>query len=142
VNICVLIGRVGTEPDMRYTPNGTPVTRLRLGVDSPPRGDSKERQTDWLTVICYGRQAEVVAQYLDKGRLVAVVGRVSSRQFEGRDGQRREVVEIIAQRVEFLGGRGEGARQRPAPEGLGPEEEVLPPEELELPPDEEIFGDM
>ncbi|MCX7599152.1 MAG: single-stranded DNA-binding protein [Armatimonadetes bacterium] len=142
MNICVLIGRVGTEPDMRYTSNGTPVTRLRLAVSAPPRGNSKERQTDWLTVICYGRQAEVVAQYVEKGRLVAVVGRVSSRQFEGRDGQRREAVEIIAQRVEFLGGRGEGARPRPTPEVPVEEEDFPPPEELELPPDEEIFGDL
>lgn len=127
---------------MRYTPNGTPVTRLRLAVSGLPRGDSKERQTDWLTVICYGRQAEVVAQYVEKGRLVAVVGRVSSRQFEGRDGQRREVVEIIAQRVEFLGGRGEAARPQPAPEAPVSEEDFPPPEELELPPDEEIFGDL
>jgi single-strand DNA-binding protein len=140
VNVCVLVGRVGTEPDMKYTAGGTPVTRFRLAVDAPPRGESKERQTDWLTIIAYGRQAETIAQYVEKGRMVAVEGRITARQFEDREGKRREVVEIIANRVDFLGGRSDGApRQR---EAQPQTDDIQPPEDLDLPPDEEIFGDL
>lgn len=156
MNVCTLIGRVGTDPEMRYTPSGTPVTRFRLAVDAPPRGQGQERQTDWLTIICFGRQAEVVSQYMEKGRMVAVLGRVHNNQWETQEGQRRETVEIIANRVEFLGGRSDsdrggadrggdrgGERRRPSGgEGGGGRGDIAPPDDLEFPPDEEIFGDL
>lgn len=141
MNVCVLTGRIATDPDMRYTPNGTPVVRFRLAVNRPPRSDDQERTTDFLTIVAFGRQAEIIGQFMDKGALIAVEGRVQARQWETQDGQRREVVEIVAWRVEFLETRAEAERRR-AQEREAAADEPPPPEDLELPPDEEIFGDV
>jgi single-strand DNA-binding protein len=149
MNICALVGRIGTDPDMRYTAQGTPVVRFRLAVRRRPRSDQQDQQapredTDWLTVIAFGRQAELVAQFLDKGALVAVVGRVTSRRWETRDGQRRESVEIVADRIEFVESRAEAERRRAQAAAAGPPEplEEPPPEEFEPLPDDQIFEDL
>ncbi len=142
MNICALAGRIATEPNMRYTSSGTPVVQFRLAVNRPPRPNEQERGTDFLTIVAFGRQAELIGQFLDKGALVGIVGRISSRQWETPDGQRRERVEIIARHVEFLETRAEAERRRAQGEEVVPEEEPPPPDELELPPDEEIFGDI
>lgn len=144
MNVCTLVGRLATDPDMRYTQSGTPVARFRLAVDSPPRGETQERSTDFLTVVAFGRQAEIVGQFLDKGSQVAVVGRVSARQWETQDGQRRESVEIIAQRVEFLETRAQAERRRaqaPAADAAAGGDEPPPPDDLG-PADDDIFGDL
>ena len=154
MNVCTLVGRIGTDPDLRYTPQGTPVVRFRLAVRRPvPRsegvGQQEQQDTDWLTIVAFGRQAEIVAQYLDKGSLVAVVGRIQARQWVTQDGQNRETVEIIARRVEFLESKAEAERRRAAEAaataGVGPEPEPeLPPpdEEAGTLPDEDVFSDM
>jgi len=126
---------------MRYTQSGTPVARFRIAVDRPPRGEEQQRAADFLTVVAFGRQAEIIGQFLDKGAMVAIVGRVGARQWETQDGQRRESVEIVANRVEFLESRSEAERRRAQGSGLGTPREEIPPEELE-PDDEDIFGDL
>ncbi|NLJ37055.1 MAG: single-stranded DNA-binding protein [candidate division WS1 bacterium] len=112
INSVVLVGRLGNDPEMRYTPSGVAVTTFRLAVNRPPRADSTEQETDWLNVVTFGKVAETVAQYLDKGALVGIEGRVQSRTWEGQDGQRRYEVEINAIRVRFLESRQEAERRR------------------------------
>lgn len=104
LNQILLIGRAGTDPQMRYTPSGTAVTDFRLAVNNPSRGQDGEWQdnTEWFTVTAWDRQAESVNQYLAKGRRVFVEGRLSTNTFTGNDGQQRTSLEIRAFRVIFL----------------------------------------
>jgi len=144
LNVCTLVGRLATDPDMRYTQSGTPVARFRLAVDKPPRGEGQERGADFLTIVAFGRQAEIIGQFLDKGSQVAVMGHVSARQWEAQDGQRRESVEIIAQRVEFLESRADAERRRsqaPAAAAAAGGGEPPPADDVE-PADDDIFGDL
>lgn len=104
LNQILLIGRSGTEPQMRYTPSGTAVTDFRLAVNNPSRGKDGEWQdnTEWFTVTAWDKQAESVNQYLAKGRRVFVEGRLSTNTFTGNDGQQRTSLEVRAFRVIFL----------------------------------------
>ena len=104
LNQILLIGRAGTDPQMRYTPSGTAVTDFRLAVNNPSRGQDGEWQdnTEWFTVTAWDRQAESVNQFLAKGRRVFVEGRLSTNTFTGNDGQQRTSLEVRAFRVIFL----------------------------------------
>lgn len=116
LNRVVLIGNLTKDPELRYTPGGQPVTTLRLAVNDRRKvGDEWQEQAHFFDVTVWGKQAENCSQYLRKGRPVAVDGRLQSRQWETPEGQKRTAVEVVAERVVFLGG-GEGA-VRPAEGG-------------------------
>ena len=100
INKVELLGRVGTDPEMRYTPNGTAVTNLRLATDRYRR--DAEDATDWHTVIVWGKTAEAVNNYVQKGQRVYVAGRLVQNTWEGDDGQRRHRTEVHTQEVVFL----------------------------------------
>ena len=106
INKVELLGRVGTEPEMKYTPNGTAVTNLRLATDRYRRDG--EDATDWHTVIVWGKTAEAVNQYVTKGQRVYVAGRLVQNTWEGDDGQRRHRTEVHTQEVVFLDSNGNG----------------------------------
>ena len=123
LNKIMLIGNVGSDPEMRYTPNGKAVTSFRMATNfrySGPDGERRE-ETEWFRVSVWGRQAESCNQFLSKGRRVYVEGRLRSRNWEGQDGQMRTSLEVSANRVIFL--------ERAAPVSL-PEEGELEPEDL------------
>lgn len=122
INNVVLVGRLGNDPESVVTQSGTPLTKFRLAVNRPPRGDSDEEETDWLDIITWGRTAETCAQYLSKGALVGIEGRVQSRTWERTDGSGRGyAVEINAYRVQFLESRRQATERRgttpPSPGG-------------------------
>ncbi len=104
-NRVILIGNLTRDPELRYTPGGTPVCTLRLAINRPYLNQQGERKTDFLNVIAWRKQAEKCAEYLSKGRSVAVEGRLQTRDWEGPDGQRRYAVDVVADRVVFLGRR-------------------------------------
>ena len=106
INKVELLGRVGTDPEMRYTPNGTAVTNLRLATDRYRRDG--EDATDWHTVIVWGKAAEAVNQYVQKGQRVYVAGRLVQNTWENDDGQRRHRTEVHTQEVVFLDSNGNG----------------------------------
>jgi|GEM_PF-1210675 len=98
VNRVILIGRLGRDPDMQYTPEGQAVTRFSLATDRyGPPGSSHE--TDWHQVVCFGKVAEFAGECLDKGRLVCVMGRITYHSWEAKEGQKRRTTEIIASEV-------------------------------------------
>jgi single-strand DNA-binding protein len=104
LNKVMIIGNVGTEPEMRYTPNGNPVTSFRMATNrgyTSPDGERHE-DTEWFTVVAWNQLAEQCNQYLAKGRRAYVEGRLRSREWEGQDGRTRFRNEIIANRVLFL----------------------------------------
>jgi len=121
LNRVILVGRLTRDPEMRYTPEGVAVTSFDLAVDRPYVTREGERGTDFLRIVTWRKLAEVCANNLVKGRLVAVDGHLRTRSFEGRDGVRRRATEVVADTVRFLD------RPRAAePAGeLGPELEGL-----------------
>ena len=99
LNKIMLIGRLGSDPEMRYTASGTPVTQFRIAVNRRARsaaGDQPREETDWFTVIGWNKLAEIMGQYLTKGARVFVEGRLQTRSWEGQDGQKRYATEIVA----------------------------------------------
>ena len=112
INRVELLGRVGTEPEMRYTQSGTAVTKVRLATDR--RRQNGDSETDWHNVTCWGKVGEVVNEHVGKGDRVFVTGRLSYSTYEGSDGQRRFRTEIHANEVIFLDSRNGNGSDVPA----------------------------
>ena len=111
LNKVFLIGNLTRPPELRYTPSGTAVADLRLAVNRnyTTQSGEKREETCFLTVVVWGKQAETCGEYLDKGSPILVDGRLQTRDWETKDGQKRNVVEVVAERLQFLGrGRGGG----------------------------------
>ena len=104
VNKMIIVGNLGSEPEMRFTPNGNPVTSFRVATNwrfTNSQGERRE-ETEWFTVVTWNRLAEQCNQFLTKGRLIYVEGRLRTRTWEGQDGERRFRNEIVADNVTFL----------------------------------------
>jgi single-strand DNA-binding protein len=131
LNKIILIGRLGTDPEMRFTAAGKSMTTFRLAVTTRERGTDGEMvdHTEWFTVIAFGAQADACNLWLQKGQLVYVEGRLRSRSFQGRDGVTRHVNEVLAHRVVFL------ARTADAQEGPAAGEGEALDDELALEPE-------
>ena len=112
INRVELLGRVGTEPEMRYTQSGTAVTKVRLATDR--RRQNGDSETDWHNVTAWGKTAEVVNEHVGKGDRVFVAGRLSYSSYENSDGQRRFRTEIHANEVIFLDSRNGNGSDAPA----------------------------
>ena len=108
LNKVMIIGNIGSDPEMRFTPNGKPVTSFRVATNrvyNTPEGERKE-ETEWFTVVAWNKLAEQCNQFLSKGRLVYAEGRLRTRVWEGQDGQKHSRTEVIANRVSFLDKKG------------------------------------
>ena len=104
LNKVMIIGNVGGEPEMRYTPDGKPVTSFRVATNrlyTTLEGERRQ-ETEWFTVVAWGKLAEQCNQFLSKGRLVYAEGRLRTRSWDDQSGQRRYRTEVIAERVNFL----------------------------------------
>ncbi|MFQ6111664.1 MAG: single-stranded DNA-binding protein, partial [Nitrospinota bacterium] len=104
LNKVMIIGNLGTDPEMRFTPNGNPVTSFRLATSrnfTTAEGERRQ-ETEWFDVVTWNKLAETCNQFLAKGRRAYVEGRLRTRTWEGQDGQRRSRIEIVANRVLFL----------------------------------------
>jgi len=126
VNRVILVGNLGRDPELRYTKDGQGVANFTLATNERWRdkqGGTQER-TEWHRIVVWGKQAENCAQYLQKGRSVYVEGRLQTRDWEDKEGNKRQSTEVVAQTVQFLGGRGEGAprgaAEPPPQSGPGP----------------------
>ncbi|GGG08742.1 single-stranded DNA-binding protein [Paenibacillus aceti] len=116
LNRVILIGRLTRDPELRYTPSGVAVTQFTVAVDRPFTSQSGEREADFIPVVTWRQLAETCANYLRKGRLVAVEGRIQVRNYENNEGKRVYVTEVIADNVRFLesnreAGAGGGQRE-------------------------------
>ena len=112
MNRVVLVGRLTKDPELRYTPNGVPVATFTLAVNRPFSNQQGEREADFINCVVWRKPAENVANFLKKGSLAGVDGRVQTRNYEGQDGKRVYVTEIQAESVQFLEPRSSSAGER------------------------------
>jgi len=126
MNTCNLTGRLGHDPELTYTPNGVAVCTFSIAVDRPFKNEAGEKQTDWLDVVAWRQSAEFVANYLTKGSQVAVQGSIQIRSWVQNDGQKRSKAEIVADRVESIGGKKQEPTQGQEPAGSDEPEEYDP----------------
>ncbi|MBJ6361669.1 single-stranded DNA-binding protein [Paenibacillus sp. GCM10012307] len=121
LNRVILIGRLTRDPEMRYTPSGVAVTQFTLAVDRPFSSNQGEREADFIPVVTWRQLAETCANYLRKGRLTAVEGRIQVRSYDNNEGKRVYVTEVIADNVRFLesGNRDNGPREESGGGGGG-----------------------
>jgi len=111
VNKVILVGRLGRDPETRYTGGGQAVANFSLATDETYKDKNGERQkrTEWHKIVVWGKQAEIAQQYLKKGSLIFIEGRIQSREWQDKEGQKRTSFEIVASNFRMLGGRGDGA---------------------------------
>ena len=121
LNRAQLIGHLGRDPEVRYTPEGTAVAKLAVATNQTWKDKDGERQEriEWHRVVLFGKVAEIAAEYLKKGSLVYLQGRLQTRKWQAEDGQDRYTTEIVAERMKMLGGKGEtqAAGGKPVAEG-------------------------
>jgi single-strand DNA-binding protein len=112
LNKVMIIGNLGRDPELRYTPNGAAVTEFSVAATRTYTGQDGERheETEWFNVVCWNKNAEIASQYLAKGRQVYVEGRLRTRSWDGPDGNKRYKTEVVADRFVMLGQRGDGER--------------------------------
>lgn len=128
VNKVILVGHLGADPELRYTANGTAVARFRIATTETftDRSGARQERTEWHRIVVWGKLAEICGQYLSKGRLVYIEGRIRSDTWE-QEGVKRYSYEIVAENMKMLGGRGperEAEPPFPPPEGEVPEDDI------------------
>jgi single-strand DNA-binding protein len=112
VNKVILIGRLGKDPEVKYTQGGTPVARFSLATDEvwKDQGGEKQQRTEWHNVVAWNKLAEICGQYLNKGKLVYIEGRLQTRSWEDKEGNKRSTTEVRADNMVMLSARSEEAR--------------------------------
>lgn len=123
INRVILVGRLTRDPEMRMTSNERSVVRFGLAVNRSFRNQQGERETDFFDVTAWGKTAELVHQYMHKGRMVGIDGRIQMRKYTAKDGSQRTAYDIVAETVHFLDSRGDqGDREEAPPPPRGEEE--------------------
>ena len=112
INKVILIGRLGRDPEVKYTPSGQAVAKFSIATDETfkDRNGEQQRRTEWHNIVAWRRLAEICGEYLVKGKLIYIEGRLQTRQWEDRDGNKRNTTEIIAREMKMLSAKGEGER--------------------------------
>ena len=110
VNKVILVGRLGADPEVRYTQKGTPVANMRMATNRNYTDSSGEKheETEWHRIVVFGNQAENCGKYLSKGRQIYVEGRLQTREWTDNDNNQRYTTEVVANNVQFLSGGGQG----------------------------------
>lgn len=124
INRVVLVGRLTRDPEMKYTQSGIAVTRFTLACDRPFTGQDGKKEADFIDCVVWRKQAENVAQYLKKGNMAGVDGRLQISSYEGQDGQRRYRAEVVADSVRFLESKGGGSQSQQQSSGWGQAQET------------------
>ncbi len=133
VNKAILIGNLGADPELRYTPGGQAVASFSMATTEKFKNKEGEQQerTEWHNIVCWRRTAEIANEYLKKGSPVYIEGRIQYRSYEDKDGIKRYRTDIVAQRLQLLGSRGQ--TERPAPEPSKAPEPQAPSDDDDLP---------
>jgi single-strand DNA-binding protein len=150
VNKVILIGRLGKDPELKYTPSGTPMARFSLATDESfkDRTGEQQKRTEWHNIVAWNKLAEICGEYLTKGKQVYIEGSIRSRQYEDQAGNKRTAYDIVARDMRMLGSRADsermsaGSTERAAPDRPSvtapqPSAEPVAPPEAEI-SDEDI----
>jgi len=121
VNKVILIGRLGKDPEVKYTPSGTPVAKFSIATDEvfKDRNGEQQRRTEWHNIVAWSKLAEICGEYLTKGKQVYIEGSIRSRQWEDQSGAKRTSYDIIARSMTMLGSRADSERAAGAGAGGG-----------------------
>lgn len=131
VNKAILIGRLGADPELKYTPSGRAYTRFNLATNRvwKDQEGNKQEKTDWHKIVAWGKLAEIMGEWLKKGGRVYIEGRIETRSFEDKNGARRWITEVVADSLEMLGDKGAAGTSQEMespPEASQEEEDDLP----------------
>jgi single-strand DNA-binding protein len=150
VNKVILIGRLGKDPELKYTPSGAPVAKFSIATDEvfKNRAGEQQKRTEWHNIVAWNKLAEICGEYLTKGKQVYIEGSIQSRQWEDQSGNKRTSYEIVARQMTMLGSRSDSERapagdSRAASASAGgpidqtPRDEPMPPPSSEI-TDEDI----
>lgn len=126
VNKCIFIGNLGRDPEIRYMPSGDAMANFSIACTDSFKGKSGEKQerTEWVRIVMFGKQAEIAGEYLKKGSSVYIEGRLQTRKWTNKEGQDQYTTEIVADRMQMLGGRSGGSNSF---EVVDREDEGAPP---------------
>ncbi|MGO8787899.1 MAG: single-stranded DNA-binding protein [Terriglobia bacterium] len=146
VNKVILVGRLGKDPELKYTPSGAPVAKFSLATDESfkDRTGEKQNRTEWHNIVAWNKLAEICGEYLTKGKLIYIEGSIRSRQWQDQAGNKRTSYEIIANQMQMLGSKADSERMptvamdRPAPERQAPSAPPPPSADPVPPPESEI----
>jgi single-strand DNA-binding protein len=127
VNKVILVGNLGTDPELRYTPSGKAVANFSLATNEQwtNKDGEKEERTEWHRIVAWGRLGEICGEYLSKGSQVYIEGKIQTRPWEDRDGNKRYTTEVIAQTMQMLGGISRKEGEASSPEERHPVEEPI-----------------
>jgi len=128
VNKAILIGNLGKDPELRYTPAGRAVATFSIATTEQWRDKEGQKQenTTWHNIVCWGRQAEIANEYLAKGKPVYIEGRIQNRSYDDKDGVKKYISEIVVQRLQLLGFKSDQSGSSKSSQGAPPE----PPPEV------------
>jgi len=149
VNKVILIGRLGRDPELKYTPSGAPVAKFSLATDESfkDRTGEKQNRTEWHNIVAWNKLAEICGEYLTKGKLVYIEGSIRSRQYEDQAGNKRTAYDIIANQMQMLGSKADTERaaspatDRAAPARPGVAATPPPPSSEPVPPSDSDISD-
>lgn len=112
INKVILIGRLGKDPEVKYTPSGAPVAKFSLATDEvfKDRAGEQQRRTEWHNIVAWNRLAEICGEYLTKGKQIYIEGSIRSRQWEDQSGNKRTSYEIVAREMKMLGSKADSER--------------------------------
>ena len=130
VNKVILVGNLGADPEIRYTPSGTAVANFRLATSETRtnKEGQKETKTEWHRIVTFGKLAEICGEYLSKGKQVYIEGRIQTRSWDDKDGNKKYMTEIVANTMQMLGGKDSSGQAAAPSEGPGYE---MPPSDID-----------
>lgn len=140
VNKAILIGRLGKDPELKYTQGGRAVANFSVATNERWKGQDGQKQesTTWHNIVAWGKQAEVMKEYLSKGQQVYIEGRIDNRSYDDKDGNKKYISEVVVQNFQFIGSRGDSAGGGPGGGGSAPSDQ---PDSSPPPPSGEASDD-
>jgi len=129
MNRAILVGRLTKDPELRYTPNGVAVANFTVAVNRPFKNQAGEQEADFINCVAWRKQAENLANYMCKGNLIGVDGRIQTRSYENQEGKRVWVTEVLAESIQFL----EYKKDSESDRGLVQQEQLAQSQQVETP---------
>jgi single-strand DNA-binding protein len=127
VNLAIIIGKLGRDPELRFTPNGKPVASFSVATEENWKGNDGQKQskTEWHNIVAWGKLGELANQYLKKGSSAYIEGRITTSSWDDKDGNKRYKTEVVANKIKFLGGtRQDHGESNGAPENTQPDDDL------------------